>query len=624
MELEELHSYRHDLLNESMDDHDFIMESSFVRTCMPALSDTKLTEGDDFNDSYCNIRLHDLKLNGYTINESGERLQLLTVNENSLLLKAPKDHVSVSQKNAYEKLFSRAINFIKKASKNQLSEVLQDSDGSKILARQLCNPEFIKSIDVIEVFLLSATATIEPRGETPKPKRLEFSDEEVTISFQENKNKVRKTILIRKRLIDLNFLFDVSIAQGNRAPLTVDFSKYNIESIQAANEPHYESYLCVLPGKLLADLYKLHSSRMLEKNVRSFLQLKNNVNKGIQDTIRRYPEKFIAFNNGLTITATGKEVVIKNGKIILTSLTDFQIVNGGQTTATIYFSSKSGLDISKVKVMAKVNIVKDVSNENFDELISKISEYSNAQSRVSPVDLRSRNTQLIKLKSLSESVITPSGIKWFFERAKGEFATMIRKSPDSKNKINKDFPKERRFTKEELAKYYNAWGEHPFLVKKGGEKVFRLFIEEISEKKLSKNKRSIDRSFYEDVISRIILFRSFEKIYGFGNNAIGQIRSAVVPYSLSIFFKQAEQLKGDKHFNLTKIWQNEHLNNDLTDTASELMKLMNNLIKKYSASDDYGEYSKKPELWKSIRDCNEIMDFVSQQSFNKLIKKYFS
>src|SRR5690606_20716378 len=177
------------------------------------------------------------------------------------------------------------------------------------------------------------------------------------------------------------------------------------------------------------------------------------------------PEFFIAFNNGLTITAVGHELIKENDRIYIKSLKDFQIVNGGQTTASIYFSKKEGLDISKVRVMAKINVAKDANEEKLNELISQISIFSNAQSRVSPADLRSRNEQLIKLKSLSESTLTPTGKKWYFERFKGEFNTSIRKNPSAKGRINKEFPKERRFSKEELAKYYMSWGDQPFLVK---------------------------------------------------------------------------------------------------------------------------------------------------------------
>ena len=372
---------------------------------------------------------------------------------------------------------------------------------------------------------------------------------------------------------------------------------------------------------VLSNLYKLYSSRLLEKNVRSFLQFKG-VNKGIRETIKRSPEKFIAYNNGLTITASKADVQSHKKKSYIESLTDFQIVNGGQTTATIYFSQKDGLDISNVKVMAKINVVKESKEDELEELITNISTFSNAQSRVSKVDLRSRNPQLMKLKTLSETVPTPSGVKWFFERAKGEYHTKMRLAGQKKNFVKKEYPLERRFSKEQLAKYYTAWGEQPYLVKKGGEKVFRYFIEQLNSEKNGEKLLTIDRTFYEELIAKIILFRNLEKLYGQGKNAIGQIRSAVIPYSISVIYKYTDGAENSLKFDLNKIWKSEGLENDIAFYLKELMELMNELIKTYAVSDDYGEYSKKFELWNSIINSDEIKDFMKSSNSLKILKKY--
>jgi hypothetical protein len=377
-----------------------------------------------------------------------------------------------------------------------------------------------------------------------------------------------------------------------------------------------------LPATILSKLYLKDSSRLLEKNVRSFLQFRG-VNLGMRKTLTRDPEKFIAFNNGLTITASDKEIEEVGGKYFLKSLSDFQIVNGGQTTASIYFSQKDGIDVSKVKVMAKINVAKNVSEEDLNELISNISEFSNSQSKVTTVDLRSRNPQLNKIKALSESIITPSGRKWFFEKSKGEFNTKLRIAGQSgKNRIEKEYPKEFRFTKEQLGKYYSSWGDEPYKVKKGGEAIFRKFLEDVGSEENEK-KLNIDRNFYELLISRIILFKSLEEIHGARNNAIGQLRSAVVPYTMSILFSKTE---GDKRnpytFDLVKLWAKEGLEDDLKVYLKELMILVNDLIKKYAKSDDLGEYSKKKEMWDDIYNSNEIKDFLNTDNSNKIFNKY--
>jgi len=625
MEIDEYLKYRKDLLNESKDAEGFISEASFLSSVLPSMLDAKLIESEDYNETYFLYSEGKLKVNGYTVNESGERLQLFLVNEDSISVNIDNRDLNISLKSFYEAQFNRTIKFIQSSLKGELTNELQDADGITVLTTQICSSEGLDQYDVIEVFLISATATVDNRATKPQPKRIEFDNEKLKVTFTKNREKVVKEIIIIKKLIDLNFLYSVLISQGNREPLTVDFEKLfnlQIEAIKAADEEYFESYLCVLPGNIISDLYKEYSTRMLEKNVRSFLQFpKKGVNSGMKNTIIDSPEKFIAFNNGLTITSTGKEVSEIKGKCYIKSLTDFQIVNGGQTTATIYFSQKEGISVDKIKVMAKINVAKKSTEEELDKLITDISTFSNAQTRVSKVDLRARSAQLVKIKALSESIITSKGVKWFFERAKGELNTAIRKL-GNKDRMLKKYPKDRRFTKEDLAKYYAAWNNKPYLVKLGGEKVFREFIEELTGEGLKRKAPVINRAFYENLISRIILFRNLEKIYGNGINKIGNLRAAVIPYSISILYNYTDGGADDLIFDMNNIWINEELEKELSGFFYELMKLMNDLIKKYATSDDLSEYSKRPELWRNISESMEILSFMESKDSVKVIKKY--
>jgi hypothetical protein len=624
MEINEYLKYREDLLVDAQDEDGFVSESRFLDLVLPSLSDAKLIDSEDYTDCYLYLKQDNIKINGYKINESEERLQIFIVNEESIDLGNKNEDILVSQKSSYDAIFGKVLKFVRKAIKRQLDNEIQDAHPIKPLINFIASPTLgLAQIDVIELFLVSATATVEKRGEEPTPKMLDFEDEEIPVVFYDReKNSSKKNIHVFKRLIDLNFLYNVLISQGNREVLEVDFERLfhkGIHTIKAADEENFESYLCVLPASVLAELYKRYSTRMLEKNVRSFLQFKG-VNQGIRDTIRRNPEHFIAYNNGLTITAIGAEIEELHERTVIKSLKDFQIVNGGQTTATIYFSQKDGLDISKVKVMAKINVAKNANEEDLNELISNISRYSNAQSKVSNADLRSRNQQLIRLKSISESTLTPSGKKWFFERFKGEFNTLLRKDPKGKTKINNLYPKERRFTKEELAKYYMSWGQSPHLVKKGGDKIFRTFIEELSPEKAKEP--NVNRDFYEHVIARLILFKELEKIYGAGKNSMGQLRSAVVPYAISVLYIATTGSKSVNDFDLFKIWQAEKLDDKLKLLMTALMQLVNELIKKYSQSEDYGEYSKRKELWDSIALSQEIKEFTTSSQFLEITKAY--
>lgn len=622
MEIKEFLKYRLDLLDESKDIDGFINETNFINEIIPSMLDAKLIDTEDFTETYyaSDIDGVPIKINGYIINDSGERLQLFILNEESILFDSK--NLEISLKEYYESKFKKAYNFVNKAIKGHLNNI-QDIGAINALINQLSSSLGADQFDVVEIFLVSATATVNVSGTSIQPKRMEFRDEKIKIRYLKNRESIEKEILILKRLVDLNFLYNVLISQGNREALTIDFVEqfnFKIEAIKAADESNFESYLCVLPANILAELYKRFSSRLLEKNVRSFLQFRG-VNLGMRRTLTKDPEKFIAFNNGLTITASNKEIEIINDKVYIKSLSDFQIVNGGQTTASIYFSQKDGIDVSKVKIMAKINVAKNVSEEDLNDLISSISEYSNSQSKVTTVDLRSRSPQLNKIKALSESIITPSGRKWFFEKSKGEFNTKLRIVGSSgKNRIEKEFPKEFRFTKEQLGKYYSSWGNEPYKVKKGGEAIFRKFLEDISSEE---SKINIDRNFYELMISRIILFKSLEEIHGARNNAIGQLRSAVVPYTISILFSITDgNKKSQNKFDLAKIWQKEGLEDDLKVYLKKLMELVNELIKKYSKSDDLGEYSKKKELWDDIINSSEINNFLDTNDSKNIFDKY--
>lgn len=624
MKIEEFLNYRKELLDSSKDEEGFVQQTQLLSQILPLMVDAKLLDSEDWNDSYFLNNAENLKLNGYTVNESSERLQLFIVDESSIDLTLSDKDLQISTKSHYDNQFKRVTKFLNKAIKGYLNDDVQDADPIRPLLSQLSSATGAEQFDVIEIFLVSATATTESRGTIPQPKRIEFEDENILVGFTRNRVKVNKELLIIKKLVDLNFLYDVLISQGNREALIIDFENlfdYKIEVLKAAEEENFESYLCVLPAHILSDLYKRYSSRLLEKNVRSFLQFKG-ANKGIRETIRVSPEKFIAFNNGITITSTAKEIESKDGKIFIKSLTDFQIVNGGQTTASIYFTQKDGFPIDKVKIMAKINVARDVTEEGLDSLISDISKYSNSQTKVSNVDLSSRSPQLNKIKALSDSIVTPSGRKWFFEKSRGEFNTKLRIAGSNKARIEKEYPKTYRFSKEQLGKYFTAWGDQPYVVKKGGDKVFRYFLEEITGELRGRKAVNINRNFYEELISKIILFTQLEKTYGQGKHSMGQIRSAVVPYAISIIYIYTDGAKEGKQFDLLKIWKKEKLEDDLITFFKELMELMNDLIKKYSESDDYGEYSKNRKLWENISVSKEIEKFMTSKISQQILGKY--
>ena len=73
--------------------------------------------------------------------------------------------------------------------------------------------------------------------------------------------------------------------------------------LQADNtQEGYRAFLTLIPGHMLRSIYSDFGSRLLERNVRSFLQARGKVNRGIRDTIASEPDRFLAYNNGITLT----------------------------------------------------------------------------------------------------------------------------------------------------------------------------------------------------------------------------------------------------------------------------------------------------------------------------------
>ena len=465
--------FREELLRNSVfADGTGYSDSLLLDNVLSDLLETKLIDSEDVNQCYFNQKVDDihLKMDAWSVNETGERLQLFAINEAATDLGMQQEALLMSRQGDYEELFARTGNLLKKGLKKHVE--VQDSDPSYFLFEQLRSTGFIDQIEVVEIFLISPSLSVTLRNEEVIGlKRIKVKDEELRTSFTVERKKIDKSLLVTYTLIDLNFLYNVSVSRGNEYALEVDFKDVfgnEIEVLKAADAEDFESYLCVLPATGIASLYRRYSTRLLEKNVRSFLQFRG-VNAGMLKTIRETPSRFIAYNNGLTITATGRDIRESNGRLYLQSLTDFQIVNGGQTTASIFFSGKDrNLDISDINLMAKINIARNLESEELNNLISNISLYSNSQSKVSRVDLRSRDPRIDKIKKLSQTVTTPMGTKWFFEKSKGEFATLKRLKG---KRIEKDYPRKFRLSKTDVGKYYTAWGDVPWLVKKGGEKV---------------------------------------------------------------------------------------------------------------------------------------------------------
>ncbi|MBR4642285.1 MAG: AIPR family protein [Selenomonadaceae bacterium] len=249
--------------------------------------------------------------------------------------------------------------------------------------------------------------------------------------LQEIKNFFACGKEVECQIWDIERIFAVYNSLQVREPVKIDFDEIcgGLPCIKAANAgDDCESFLCVMPGKILADIYDLYGSRLLEGNVRSFLSTKRAVNKKIRETILNKPEKFFAFNNGIAATAKNIELELSTGGLHIKSVVDFQIINGGQTTASLSnarFKDKNNLE--KIFVQMKLTRIGEMPSDKQEELIEEISRSSNSQNKVTDADFFSTHPFHVEMEKISRRIFAPpqSGFqyqtKWFYERARGQY-----------------------------------------------------------------------------------------------------------------------------------------------------------------------------------------------------------
>jgi hypothetical protein len=267
---------------------------------------------------------------------------------------------------------------------------------------------------------------------------------------------------------DIARFYKINESNSVHEPIEIEFENFteNGKGLQCLQVPSidemYDCYLAIVPGEILAKLYKEFSNELLESNVRAFLGQAGKFNKGIRDTIRNKPQMFLPYNNGITATAESVETKFKDNQLVIVKLNDFQIVNGGQTTASLYHTQKKfkDADLSKIFVQMKLTVIKDKEQKNIE--VPNISRFANSQNKVSELDLSSNNPYFVQIENLSRKkyVVNPENknqsLLWFFERANGQYReTLNKQTPAQQKKFKEQNPSDKKFVKSDIAKFIN-------------------------------------------------------------------------------------------------------------------------------------------------------------------------
>lgn len=412
-------------------------------------------------------------------------------------------------------------------------------------------------------------------------------------------------------IIDFNRYVDIQNTIGGIEPIELDITELNGDALPCLEahfkESDYESYLVVMPGSLLARIYGLYGARLMEQNVRTFLQARTKANKGIIRTANDEPEMFFAYNNGITATASGVEIETgNNGVTRVSRIRDLQIVNGGQTTASLLYARDRGqADLSKVFVQMKLSVIRPEQIEAFVPLISR---YANTQNRVSEADFFSSHPFHVEMQQISRRLAAPiasgalSATRWFYERARGQYRNegMLR-NPADRKKFEAEFPKSQVFQKTDLAKYHLTFDGKPHIVSLGAQKCFLQYAQEVS-KKWEQSTKQFGDEFFRQIVAKAIIFRWLDKHIGTTDwyKDDRGYKANIITYTLGWLVEHLARAKSSA-LDFELIWKLQSVPEELQTCLSGLAPQIAQCIKSPPQGvSNISEYAKSQACWSRV------------------------
>ena len=545
---------------------DFV-ENVFTRRMMESLADAgEMTDGE-----VCHHQARGIKINGYAADYEDDRLDLV------VSIHTGTEAPSRVEKARVEAAFRQVRGFLS-GSLNGLHSKLEESSPAFALA-QIVHSLKGKDAPVsrVRVYLLTDGLV---NAETPPQEDVEG-------------------LTVTHHVRDLEWLFNWESSGRTPDKIEIDFSVRLGMPLPCLAMPvensEYQSYLAIVPGDLLMGIYSDFGARLLERNVRSFLQAKGAVNRGIRKTLADEPHRFLAYNNGLTATAESVHLTPDGSAIARVS--DLQIVNGGQTTASIFHASRRDrADLSKVYVQMKLSVVHDQAQ--LDGFVEKIAGYANSQNKVNIADFSANAPFHRRMEELSRNIWAPvaSGAqnqtRWFYERARGQFAD-ARNREGTSAKIrtwDKLHPRSQMFAKTDLAKFENTWMQRPHSVSRGAQTNFAEFTVELSRRPSFEP----DARYFQHMAAKAILFRRAEKIIGALN--YGGYRANIVTYTLAYLSHTTKQC-----IDLDSIWKTQEVSSALRLAIETVSKHVHSYITNPPGGRNVTQWCKRDSCWQGVR-----------------------
>lgn len=586
---EETALFRETLLNEIQAEGD--AGGDYARTCFIDRACEVLEEGEEFTEFHI-CRAHtetkrggQVRVDAYSFSPSDGVLNLIVGEFSGDSAPGPLNTEDV------RRLAQSCFRFLEGSVYDRLADRWDESHDAHALSREVFT--FASSGEMSKVCLY--VVSDRPLGaQVAKAPELSLGSTEVDV-----------------QVWDIARLARMEASAKGREEIHIDFvAKYGrgIPALAAGidADSRYESYMCVVPGSVLAELYDRFGGRILEQNVRAFLGEGRKVNKGIRETLRSDPGMFFAFNNGLTATAS--DIVLErapDGHTEIIAARGLQVVNGGQTTASLYWARKAGIDLSKVHVQMKLSRLPE---EGFEDAVHNIARYANAQNAVSASDLFAGHPYFKRLETISRQTLAPPAKAgdvngyWYFERTTGSYKVELkRKSGMSAKAWQLIHPKRQVLSKTDVARYETTFAGMPHVVSSGAQKNIAAFGKLITQA-WDADPESFDVEYFRRLVARAILTRTLDTLIPAQPWYPGSIVRPLASYTLALMSvrMQAMGLQPDHE----AIWRNQKAPapfvDEATRVARELLPLLQEIPEEQVRNRLITEWVKKEACWKRV------------------------
>ncbi|GJD51055.1 hypothetical protein OPKNFCMD_3806 [Methylobacterium crusticola] len=492
------------------------------------------------------------------------------------------------------------------------------TDGLFARALRFCEqavqPAFIHAIEETSPTFEAASLIYSGRAQIRRIRIVAFSNARLsTRRMPETTGEVLGVPVVCS-VLDFARYADISAARGGLGSIEIDVAALNQSPLPClpahSIDGEHASYLLAVPGSFLAEIYGLYGARLLEQNVRTFLQAKTKVNTGIIRTLETQPEMFFAYNNGLTATASGITMVrMADGSLGISVIKNLQIVNGGQTTASILYASDSQrrerrADLHRVFVQMKLSVV---NPDRLEEIVPKISRFANTQNKISEADFFSGHPVHLVLQRISRQLSAPakpgslSGSKWFYERARGQYRDKLAYGTAAeKRRFELQFPREQLIDKTDLAKFEVTFDCRPHIVSRGAQKCFLDYAEKVG-KAWAASEASFNEYWFRCVVAKAIVFRCMDRMISSSSwyQEDRGYKAQVVTYTISWLVNhiQREELELD----LNLIWQRQQIPEEVGAVLQQLAPQVSATIKAAPPQmKNVGEYCKQQACWAAV------------------------